>query len=130
MCLAALAPFVWADSAPFDLTGPQVQINVTRDGVTLPIAKVPNLQPGDRVWLRPDMPDNEVVHYLMIPVFLRGSLNPPPASWFTKVEAWRAGPRRDGITLTVPEGARAARHKSETTSRGKTSSRGCIRSIL
>ena len=105
LCLAALAPFVWADSAPFDLTGPQVQINVTRDGVTLPIAKVPNLQPGDRVWLRPDMPDNEVVHYLMIPVFLRGSLNPPPAGWFTKVEAWRAGPRRDGITLTVPEGA-------------------------
>lgn len=103
--LAVLAPCALAGSAPFDLTGPQIQINVTRDGVTLPIAKVPNLQAGDRVWMRPEMPDNEVVHYLLIPVFLRGSLNPPPASWFTKIEAWRKDVRREGITLTVPEGA-------------------------
>jgi hypothetical protein len=34
-----------ADNARFDLIGPKVEVRVTRAGVTLPIASVPNLQP-------------------------------------------------------------------------------------
>ena len=51
---------VRADSAAFDLTGPKVEMNVTRAGKTLPISKVPNLQPGDRLWIHPDLPDEPV----------------------------------------------------------------------
>ena len=34
-------------SARFDLTGPKIEIHVTRASKTLPIAAVPNLQAGD-----------------------------------------------------------------------------------
>ncbi|MHB8304224.1 MAG: hypothetical protein ACYDC6_15655 [Acidobacteriaceae bacterium] len=94
-----------AATAPFDLTGPRLEIKITRAGQTLPISEVPNLQPGDVMWLHPDMPDNESVHYLLIPVFLRGSLNPPPSKWFTKVEVWRPQVRKNGVTIQVPPGA-------------------------
>ena len=57
------------------------------------------------MWLHPDLPANESIHYLLIPVFLRGSLNPPPEKWFTKVETWRPQVRKDGVSVRVPEGA-------------------------
>ena len=38
-----------ADNAAFDLIGPKFQVHVRREGVTIPIAQVPNLQPGDRL---------------------------------------------------------------------------------
>ncbi len=98
-------PLVAATTAPFDLAGPRIEIKITRDGRTLPISQVPNLQAGDQMWLHPDMPENEAIHYLLIPVFLRGSLNPPPADWFTKVEAWRPQVRKSGVYVQVPEGA-------------------------
>ena len=47
-----------ADNA-FDLSGPRIDIKVTRAGKTLPIAQVPNLQPGDRLGVRTEMPDNQ-----------------------------------------------------------------------
>lgn len=94
-----------AAAAPFDLSGPQLEIKITRAGRTLPISQVPNLQAGDQMWLHPDLPDNEAVHYLLIPVFLRGSLNPPPAAWFTKVETWRPKVRKAGVNIQVPKGA-------------------------
>src|SRR5260370_29372399 len=50
-----------ADTAAFDLAGPRIEIRVTRAGKTLPIDRVPNLQPGDRIWIHPDMPDGESV---------------------------------------------------------------------
>lgn len=103
MCTGILP--VAAATAPFNLTGPRLEVQVTRAGRTLPISEVPNLQAGDQLWLHPDMPDNQSVHYLLIPVFLRGSLNPPPANWFTKVETWRPRVRRDGVHILVPEGA-------------------------
>ncbi len=102
--LAAVAP-ASAAAAPFNLTGPRLEVQVTRAGRTLPISDVPNLRPGDQLWLHPDMPANQSVHYLLIPVFLRGSLNPPPTDWFTKVETWRPHVRRDGVHILVPEGA-------------------------
>jgi hypothetical protein len=94
-----------ATAPPFDLPGPRLEIKVTRAGRTLPISQVPNLQPGDEMWLHPDMPANESIHYLLIPVFLRGSLNPPPADWFTKVETWRPQVRKQGVNILVPQGA-------------------------
>ena len=54
-----------------------------------------------RWWLHPDLPSNEFIHYLLIPVFLRGSLNPPPEDWFTKVEAWKPQVQRDGVDIAV-----------------------------
>jgi len=44
------------DTAAFDLIGPKVEIRVQRAGVTLPIAEVPNLQAGDRLWSMPIFP--------------------------------------------------------------------------
>jgi hypothetical protein len=107
LVLFSAAPLFAAEvpAAPFDLPGPRIEIRITRAGRTLPISQVPNLQPGDQMWLHPDLPENESVHYLLIPVFLRGSLNPPPTDWFTKVETWKPQVRRSGVSIQVPDGA-------------------------
>ena len=63
----------FAVDARFDLVGPRINVRVTRNGVTLPIAEVPNLQPGDRIWLHPDLPPTQSVKYHLICVFLRGN---------------------------------------------------------
>ena len=42
-----------ADSAPFDLKGPELVVNVTRGTHTLPVSEVPNLMVGDRVAISP-----------------------------------------------------------------------------
>ena len=99
---------VKADNAAFDLTGPKVEMNVTRAGRTLPISKVPNLQAGDRLWIHPDLPDDQSVHYLLVVAFLRGTTNPPPEEWFTRAETWDRKVHEEGIVLTVPEGAQQA----------------------
>ncbi|MEO6981880.1 MAG: hypothetical protein ABI072_02040, partial [Edaphobacter sp.] len=75
-------PLVYAEAGRFDLTGPKLEVHVTRSGKTLPIAQVPNLQTGDRLWLHPDLPASQSVHYLLVAVFLRGTTNPPPDKWF------------------------------------------------
>ena len=97
-----------ADNAAFDLIGPKFQVHVRRAGVTIPIAEVPNLQPGDRLWVHPDMPDTQSVHYLMVVVFLRGATNPPPESWFTRAETWAKPVHEEGIFVTVPQDAEQA----------------------
>ena len=97
-----------ADTAAFDLAGPRIEIRVTRAGKSLPISQVPNLQAGDRIWIHPDMPDGEAVRFLMIAAFLRGSTNPPPEDWFTKVETWNKHAREEGVVITVPAGAQQA----------------------
>jgi hypothetical protein len=96
------------DNAAFDLVGPKVDVRVQRAGVTLPIAQVPNLQAGDRLWVHPDLPDSQSVHYLMVVVFLRGATNPPPDSWFTRVETWNRPVHEEGIFVTVPNEAEEA----------------------
>ncbi len=106
--LFSALPLVAAAASPFDLPGPRLEIKITRAGKTLPVSQVPNLQPGDKMWLHPEMPENESVHYLLVPVFLRGPINPPPANWFTKVETWRARVRKDGVEVPVPSGAMEA----------------------
>lgn len=108
--VASLLPCTaaFADSARFDLAGPKLEIRVTRDGKALPIANVPNLQPADKLWLHPDMPDTQSVHYLLIVAFLRGTTNPPPDNWFFKIETWRKNVRQEGVTITVPNEAQQA----------------------
>ena len=97
-----------AETAAFDLAGPRVQVRVQHNGVTLPISEVANLQAGDRVWIHPDLPESQSVHYLMVVVFLRGATNPPPDSWFTKAETWLRPIRDEGIFVNVPAGAEEA----------------------
>src|ERR1700692_3114027 len=97
-----------ADNAAFDLIGPKVDVRVQRAGVTLPIAEVPNLQAGDRLWVHPDLPDTQSVRYLMVVVFLRGATNPPPDSWFTRVETWSKPVHDEGIFVIVPDEAEEA----------------------
>ena len=94
-----------ADSGVFDLAGPRVEMTVTRAGKTLPISDVPNLQPGDRLWIHPDFPESQSVRYLLIVAFLRGSTNPPPDNWFSRAETWSKQVRQEGIVVTVPRDA-------------------------
>jgi len=96
-----------ADSR-FDLIGPKIDVRVTRDGQTLPIAAVPNLQPGDKLWIRPDLPASQSVKYLLICVFLRGNTNPPPEDWFFRIETWDPKVKAEGAFVTVPTDAQQA----------------------
>lgn len=91
--------------AVFDLVGPKIDMRVQRGDRTLPIASVPSLQAGDRIWLHPDLPESQSARYLMIVAFLRGATNPPPESWFTQVETWTKTVREEGVFVTVPEEA-------------------------
>jgi hypothetical protein len=96
---------VRADAAPFDLAGPKLEVRVTRGDKTLPISQVPNLAPGDRVWIKADLPEGQSVHYLMVAAFLRGSTDSPPENWFFRQETWNRKSEDAGMTVTVPEGA-------------------------
>jgi hypothetical protein len=112
-----LVPLLWlvagwsavparADPAPFDLAGPSLTVSVTRGGVTLPIAAVPQLSAGDTVSVALNLPPSETARYLLVAAFLRDPTNPPPDSWFFRSETWKAPHRGGGpLDLTVPEGA-------------------------
>jgi hypothetical protein len=103
--LIAIPTFASADGNNFDLLGPRIEMKVTRGGKALPISDVANLQPGDRLWLHPDFPDDQSARYLLIVAFLRGATNPPPENWFTKAETWTKQVREEGIVVTVPQDA-------------------------
>jgi hypothetical protein len=96
---------VFAQAARFDLTGPKLEVHVTRAGKTLPIASVPNLQAGDKIWLHPDLPTTQSVHYLLVVCFLRGTTNPPPDDWFIKIQTWNQKVREEGVNVYVPDEA-------------------------
>ena len=97
-----------AVDSPFDLVGPKVDVHVKRGEVTLPISEVPNLLPGDRLWIHPDLPESQSAHYVLIVGFLRGVTNPPPPEWFTRVETWTREAREEGVFVTVPAEAQQA----------------------
>lgn len=106
LCLgAALAPVASAQAqgAPFDLSGPDLRVTVTHAGATLPIAKVPNLEAGDRISIAAVLPPDQGARYLLVAAFLRGATNPPPRDWFAQAETWKKG--KDRLDLTVPAGA-------------------------
>jgi len=97
-----------ADGPAFDLSGPKVDIHVKRGAITLPIGEVPSLQPGDRIWVHPDLPESQSTHFVLVVVFLRGATNPPPVDWFTRVETWNRTVRAEGVFVTVPAEAQQA----------------------
>ncbi len=90
-----------ADPASFDLTGPEIQVQVTRGGKTLPVSQVPNLSAGDRLWIRAGLPASQSEHYILVAAFLRGATNPPPESWFYRCDTWSSR-CSDGLKVTVP----------------------------
>src|SRR6202048_4264447 len=106
--LIAAPTLVCADSDNVNLLGPRIELKVTRNGKPLPISDVANLQPGDRLWLHPDFPDDQSARYLLVVAFLRGSTNPPPENWFTRAETWKKQVREEGIVVTVPQDAQQA----------------------
>ncbi len=97
-----------AADARFDLVGPRIDVRVTRGADTLPIASVPNLQTGDKLWVHPDLPASQSVRYILVCVFLRGTTNPPPPDWFTRIETWNRKVREEGVFITVPPEAQQA----------------------
>ncbi len=103
-----LLPPAMRGQARFDLAGPKIDVHVTRHGISLPISSVPNLQPGDQLWLHPDLPPSQSVHYLLIVAFLRGTTNPPPDPWFTRIETWQKRVVEEGVIVTVPPEAQQA----------------------
>lgn len=105
-CAALAAGPALAASSPFDLSGPALKISVTHEGVTLPIAEVPNLSTGDTISIAPDFPADQGAHYVLIAGFLRGATNPPPKKWFSKAETWEKKAKDNSLKLIVPEGAR------------------------
>lgn len=101
-------PLHAAGPAPFDLAGPSLNIVVTRGSMMLPASEVPHLAVGDRIWIRPEFPDSQSAHYLMVATFLAGPTNPPPESWFFECKTWTGRCAREGLTVTVPPGAQQA----------------------
>ncbi|HVC47382.1 MAG TPA: hypothetical protein VND90_09060 [Terracidiphilus sp.] len=97
-----------ANAQAFDLAGPKVDVHVKRGQVTLPIGQVPNLLPGDRLWIHPDLPKSQSEHFVLVIAFLRGTTNPPPPEWFTRVDAWSRKVREEGVFVTVPDEAEQA----------------------
>jgi hypothetical protein len=95
------------DKARFDLAGPTIDIRVTRGGSTLPIAQIPNLQPGDKIWIKADLPPSQSNHLILIVAFLRGTTNEPPDNWFTEIDTWEKK-TTEGTTITVPNEAEEA----------------------
>ena len=108
LALALAAPAAaLADTPPFDLAGPVLEVTVTHAQVTLPISEVPNLAAGDQLSIRADLPATQSVRYLLVVAFLRGAANPPPKTWFYRSDTWNPK-ARDGLKVTVPEGAQQA----------------------
>jgi hypothetical protein len=107
-CICLPFSVLHANGQPFDLSGPKVDIHVKRGNVTLPISEVPNLMPGDRLWVHPDLPETQATNFVLVVAFLRGSTNPPPPEWFTRVETWTREARDEGVFVTVPAGAQQA----------------------
>ena len=96
-----------ADSS-FDLIGPKMEMTITRGGKMLPMASVPNLQAGDRLWIHTDFPATQSVRYLLIVAFLQGPTNPPPEKWFTRIETWSKQAQQEGSIVVVPKNAQQA----------------------
>jgi hypothetical protein len=95
------------DKARFDLIGPKIDIRVTRGSATLPIAEVPSLQPGDKIWIKADLPPTQSNHLLLIVAFLRGTTNEPPDNWFTEIDTWDKK-TAEGTSVIVPNDAEQA----------------------
>lgn len=103
LCVASAAN---SAPLPFDLAGPSLDVKITRGGMTLSASQVPNMAVGDQLWLKADLPTSQSAHYLMVAAFLRGATDPPPERWFYPCKTWKGQCAKDGMTITIPEGAR------------------------
>lgn len=101
----AISPAL-AEPARFELTGPDLRIEVTRGGRTLPIANVPSLATGDKVVVHGAFSEDQGARFLLVSAFLRGATNPPPKDWLQSAETWKSKEKDKALTLTVPKGAR------------------------
>lgn len=97
-----------AGPAPFDLTGPTLEVTVSRGNVTLPIAQAPHLAAGDQLSVKADFAATQAEHYLLVVTFLRGPTNPPPKEWFFNCRLRKRPCTEKGLTVPVPEGAQQA----------------------
>src|ERR1700728_474980 len=98
----------WADDpVKFDLAGPKVDVQVQRGSITLPIAQVPNLMAGDKIFVKADLPSTQSNHLLLVVAFLRGTTNEPPDEWFHEIYTWDKK-TVEGTTINVPQGAEQA----------------------
>jgi hypothetical protein len=103
----AAAGAALAQRAPFDLSGPGLEVTVARGGAVLPISQVPDLAPGDKVHISASLDPGQGARYVLIVAFLRGATNPPPKDWFFASRTWE-GKDAKGLDLTVPAGAQQA----------------------
>ena len=92
----------------FDLTGPSIDVHVQRKDKSLPIAMVPNLKAGDKLTIHADLPASQSVKLILVVAFLRGTTNPPPDHWFTKINTWDKKVHGEGTTVEVPADAQQA----------------------
>jgi len=97
-----------AGPAPFDLTGPTIEVSVARGDAVLPIAQAPHLAVGDKLAIKADFPESQSERYLLVVTFLRGPTNPPPKDWFSGCQTWKKPCKQNGLNVTVPEGAQQA----------------------
>jgi hypothetical protein len=97
-----------AGPAPFDLTGPTLEVIISRGQTTLPIAQAPHLASGDELSIKAEFPENQSEHYLLVVGFLRGPTNPPPKDWFFSCATWKRPCTDKGLDVTVPDGAHQA----------------------
>ncbi|WP_404480368.1 hypothetical protein [Novosphingobium sp. BL-52-GroH] len=95
-----------ADPAPFELTGPDLRIEVTRGDETLPIARVPSLAAGDKVVVHGAFSEDQGAKFVLVSAFLRGATNPPPKDWLQTARTWKSKEKDKALALTVPKGAR------------------------
>ncbi|AOR75394.1 hypothetical protein BES08_00440 [Novosphingobium resinovorum] len=106
-----VSPFMLAapalgDPAPFELSGPDLSIEVTRGGQTLPISRVPSLAVGDKVVVHGAFPESQGANFVLMSAFLRGATNPPPKDWIDLARTWKEKEKDKALTLTVPRDAR------------------------
>lgn len=109
LALASLtvpATALLAETNTFDLAGPALRVTVSHDGASLPLSRVPNLSPGDRLQVAVELPAQQGARYRLVLVFLRGATNPPPKDWLIDAQPWK--PKKAAIDVIVPEGAQQA----------------------
>lgn len=99
-----------ASPSPFDLTGPRLDVAVTRNGATLPLEWVPNLAEGDRIAIKLALPANQRDRFRLVAAFLRGAVDRPPDAWLSEAVAGKGKDRKDktdgsDLSLVVPKGA-------------------------
>jgi len=104
LLVAGCSRLACADDVRFDLTGPKIEVAITRGTRTLPIAEVPTLLLGELLQIKANLPLTQLNHLLVIVAFLRGTTNEPPDDWFTEIDTWKPAALRP-TRITVPSGA-------------------------